>query len=84
MSKIVLVMPAVRIPKCENCKWSARFDKDTLICSTFKVKPSIKSRLYDFSQLYDLTYCIDTEIARGDVQFCGYYGTHFELKDGNP
>ena len=78
MSKIVLVLPTVRIPKCENCKWSARFDKDTLICSTFKVKPSIKSGLYD------LTYCIDTEIARGDVQFCGYYGTHFELKDGNP
>ena len=76
----VLVTPVIRPPKCKDCKWSTKFNEDTLICTAFvqKVKPMPTSKLYDFSQMYDLTYCIDTEIARGDVQFCGYFGSHFE------
>jgi hypothetical protein len=27
---------------------------------------------------------LETVNGLRDVQFCGYYGTHFELKDGNP
>jgi len=88
MSKIVLVLPVIRPPKCKDCKWSVRFNEDTLICTTFKVEPV--SNLYELknepnSNLYELkdniNYCIDTEIARGDVRFCGYYGTHFEPKE---
>jgi hypothetical protein len=74
MSKIVFVLPVIRPPKCKDCKWSVKF-KDTFICTTFKV--NIDSKMYNENE----TYLLDTEIARISDQFCGYYGTQFELKD---
>jgi hypothetical protein len=76
MSKIVFIMPAIRPPKCKDCKWSAKLHEEVLICTTFKVKPD--SKMYEFKD--DVTYCIDTEIARRNDKFCGYYGTQFEPK----
>lgn len=79
MSKIVLIVPVVKPPKCKDCKWSVKLDNNVSICTTFKVRPaSIK-----FEPLFseDNVYLLDTEIARGDNQFCGYYGTHFEQKE---
>jgi hypothetical protein len=75
MNKVIFLTPAIRPPKCKDCKWSARFNEDTLICTTFNVKPKVQSQIYDF------TYLLDTEYARGHVHFCGYYGTHFEPKE---
>jgi hypothetical protein len=77
MSKIVLVLPVVKPPKCNNCKWAIKLNEDTLICSTFKVGPVFACKVESES---NNVYLLDTEIARKYDQFCGYYGTHFEPK----
>ena len=72
MSKIVCVLPVIRPPTCKDCKWSVKINEDIRLCTTFKIEPVTTSKLI---------YLLDTEIARGSDQFCGYYGTHFEPKE---
>ena len=78
MSKFVFIVPIVKPPKCKDCKWAVKLNEDILICTTFKVEPVSACKVeltYDNS-----IYLLDTDIARGSDQFCGYYGTHFEQK----
>ena len=77
MSKIVCVTPVIRPPTCKDCKWSVKINEEIRLCTTFKIEPETTSKLYN----YDLTYLLDTEIARKSDQFCGYYGTQFEPKE---
>jgi len=72
MSKIICVTPLIRPPTCKDCKWSVKINEDIRLCTTFKIEPVTTSKLI---------YLLDTEIARGSDQFCGYYGTHFEPKE---
>ncbi len=72
MSKIICVLPVIRPPTCKDCKWSVKINEDIRLCTTFKIEPVTTSKLI---------YLLDTEIARGSDQFCGYYGTHFEPKE---
>ena len=78
MSKIIFVLPVIRPPKCKDCKWAVKLNKNVSICTTFKVGPEPVKLEPESSQ--DNVYLLDTELARISDQFCGYYGTHFEPK----
>ena len=81
MSKFIFIVPVIKPPKCKDCKWSVKLDNDISICTTFKVGPVSACKVEPVSTQDNLIYLLDTEIARMSDQFCGYNGTHFELKE---
>ena len=74
-NKIICSTRVVKLkpPQCKNCKYSVKFNEDIVLCTKFKIEEK-------YSQFYDLNNYIDTEMARGIVQFCGPYGIYFEPK----
>lgn len=56
-------------PKCINCKFSIKQD-DYLVCKIFKF-----SSVTTNNKVFD--YYIDTDLCRGDENYCGPDGTYY-------
>jgi hypothetical protein len=76
---LVTVIPPLKPPKCKDCKWSVKFNENTLICTRFKTKTK-QTKMYEKYENFDLSYYMDTDMCRNDVFFCGTYGIYFEPK----
>ena len=77
---LITIIPPIKPPKCKDCKWSSKFNENTLLCNRFKNKSKQLFNLKYNTDLFELNYYIDVEMARGNVHLCGTYGIYFEPK----